>query len=147
MRCISWVVGFIWVLAMTGSLRAADIPTASPQDPGIEALADARQAVKAKRWPQAEAAARRAIAANPQLADAHNLLGYSLRWQGRYDDAIAAYGRVFEIDPNHLGAHEYIGQAYVKLGQRAKAQEHLVKLQALCARCEETRDLAAALAR
>ncbi len=133
------------VLALSAA-RAADLPTAAPQDPGMEALTAARMAVSAKRWPKAEAAARKAIAANPKLADAHNLLGYSLRWQGQYEAALAAYGKVFEIDPNHLGAHEYIGQAYLKLGNRAKAEEHLAKLKALCGGCEEARDLADALA-
>lgn len=141
----AWIL-LLALCLLAPALRAADLPTAAPEEPGLSELTATRKAVAAKRWTEAEAQARKAIAANARLADAHNLLGYALRWQGRYDEAIAAYQKVFEIDPKHLGAHEYIGQAYLKLGQRAKAEAHLAQLQALCARCEETRDLAAALA-
>jgi hypothetical protein len=36
------------------------------------------------------------------------------------------------IDPNHKGAHEYIGQAYLKAGQPDKAAEHLARLEQIC---------------
>ena len=36
------------------------------------------------------------------------------------------------IDPKHRGAHEYLGEAYLVLGDVAKAREHLATLNKLC---------------
>jgi len=110
-------------------------------------MADGRQAIERKDWKGAEKLLRQSLQLAPRNAHALNLLGYSLRWQGRYDESLAAYGQVFEIEPNHLGAHEYIGEAYLKLGRRADAERHLAKLRQLCGNCEEARDLASALAK
>jgi len=42
----------------------------------------------------------------------------------------------------HRGAHEYIGVAYIQMGQLAKAKEHLDALDKICTfSCEEYRDL------
>jgi Flp pilus assembly protein TadD len=128
---------------LSAAATAADFGSApAPQDP----LAEARSALAAKDWKGAERELRRVIAKEPRNADAHNLLGYSLRWQERYEEALAAYGRVFEIDPKHLGAHEYIGRAYLKMGRRPEAERHLAQLRTLCGDCTEARDLAKALA-
>ena len=136
------------------SLSAADMtvpePTESPKAAPSQAqklLTNARGAITRTDWKGAEALLRQSLQFEPRSADAHNLLGYSLRWQGRYEESLAAYGKVFEIEPNHLGAHEYIGQAYVKLGRRVDAERHLAKLRQLCGNCEEARDLAQALAK
>lgn len=125
---------------------AADIPSAAPEEPGQAAMTKARQALEAKKWKDAEAALRQALRENPKLAAAHNLLGFTLRWQGRFDESLAAYEKVFALEPNHLGAHEYIGQTYIKLGRLDDAEAHLKTLQRLCGSCEESKDLAAALA-
>jgi Flp pilus assembly protein TadD len=86
------------------------------------------------------------VAKNPKNADAYNYLGYSNRWMGKYDEAFAAYGKALALDPNHKGALEYSGIAYLKTNQKAQADAQLAKLQAICATCEETRDLAKAVA-
>ena len=36
-----------------------------------------------------------------------------------------------EIDPEHLGAHEYLGELYLMMGKKAKAQELLSRLELL----------------
>jgi Flp pilus assembly protein TadD len=86
------------------------------------------------------------VAKNPKNADAYNYLGYSNRWLGKYDEAFAAYGKALALDPKHKGALEYSGIAYLKTNQKAQADAQLAKLQAICANCEETRDLAKAVA-
>jgi hypothetical protein len=49
-----------------------------------------------------------------------------------------------KINPNHKGAHEYIGEAYLLQGKGAEAEMHLVKLEQICGGrgCEEYQDLA-----
>ena len=37
------------------------------------------------------------------------------------------YEKALAIDPKHRGAHEYIGEAYLTLGNLPKAKEHLAR--------------------
>ena len=143
MRRITLPLCLLFALAA----QAADLPTSAPSPPSATPMQQARDAIQAKDWKGAEAHLREALKAEPRQADAWNLLGFSLRWQDRYDESLAAYAKVFEIDPKHLGGHEYIGRTYLKMGRKSEAQQHLAKLRALCAACEETRELAEAIAK
>jgi len=42
------------------------------------------------------------------------------------------YNEALRIDPEHRGAHEYLGEAYLMVGNLAKAKEHLAVLDKLC---------------
>ena len=42
------------------------------------------------------------------------------------------YRAALKIDPNHLGANEYLGELYLKLKQPAKAKAQLAKLEKIC---------------
>ena len=121
---------------------------------GAQASADQRniergkQAIEAGDWERAVTLLERAAAAGPDDADVFNLLAYGYRHLGRLDDAFDNYGKALALDPRHLGAHEYIGEAYLMIGDLAKAREHLAVLEELCGRhCEETEELAEAIAR
>jgi len=57
------------------------------------------------------------------------------------------YNEALRIDPKHRGAHEYIGEAYLMIGNPGKANEHLKALDSLCFfGCEEYSKLKKALA-
>jgi Flp pilus assembly protein TadD len=104
-------------------------------------------AVKAKDWERAVHHLAIAAQAEPANADVQNLLGYAYRNQRKFELAFTHYANALKLDPNHRGAHEYVGEAYVLTGNRAKAQEHLAALERICGRgCEEYQDLARALA-
>jgi Flp pilus assembly protein TadD len=106
-----------------------------------------KQAVERKDWAAAVASFRKVVAAEPNNADGYNMLGFSLRWMGKMDEAFAAYDRALSIDPKHRGALEYSGVAYLKAGQPAKAEEQLARLEKIGAKSsEEYRDLARAIA-
>ena len=105
-----------------------------------------KQAIEAGDWERAAAFLERAAESNPRNADVFNLLAYSYRHLDRIDDAFENYGRALDLDPKHLGAHEYIGEAYLIVGDLAKAEGHLATLQEICASCEETEELAEAIA-
>jgi Tfp pilus assembly protein PilF len=66
-------------------------------------------------------------------ADIYNLLGFSYRKLNKpnLDKSFAAYVMALEIDPEHLGAHEYLGELYLMMGKKAKAQELLSRLELL----------------
>jgi Flp pilus assembly protein TadD len=105
-----------------------------------------RKAVERKDWAAAVASFRKVVAAEPHNADGYNMLGFSLRWMGRMDEAFAAYDRALKLDPNHRGALEYSGVAYLKADQPAKAKENLARLEKIAGRnAEEYRDLARAI--
>ena len=82
-----------------------------------------------------------------QHADVHNLIGFSLRKTGDYAQALTFYCKALELDPEHKGALEYLGELYVETGQLDKAREHVALLRKLCpAGCEELADLERAIA-
>lgn len=133
----------VWVLP---SAQAADTPTTPVQNTRIDDFAVGKKAIEAKNWALAASSFSKVVAQNPQNADAYNLLGYSNRWLGKYDEAFAAYDKALALDPRHKGALEYSGMGYLKVGKKAQAEAQLAKLQAICAQCEETTDLAKAIA-
>jgi cytochrome c-type biogenesis protein CcmH/NrfG len=109
-------------------------------------MREARALIAQQRWAQAEQILVNHVRQEPQDADAHNLLGFSLRNLGRLQASLVAYRRALELDPDHLGAHEYIGEAYVQLGDLVRARTHLAALERLCPTgCPELEDLQASL--
>ena len=105
------------------------------------------EAAKAREWDRAAYHLAIAAEAEPNNPDVQNLLGSTFRNQRKYELAFAHYRQALKLAPNHRGAHEYIGEAYVLTGNGAKAMEHLVALERICGKnCEEYQDLARALA-
>jgi len=116
----------------------------TPRDLELE---KAQAAIELKDWVAALAVLEPYTVANPRNADGFNLLGYSLRKQKKYDESLVAYKQALTLNPKHKGAHEYIGEAYIQMGQLDKAKEHLAILDKLCFfSCEEYRDLKKAIA-
>ena len=123
---------------------AADTSTPTQRDGELE---KAIAAITRNDWAAAQAVLEPYIVSNPRNADGFNLLGYSLRNQKKYDESLVAYKQALTLDPKHRGAHEYIGIAYVQMGQMDKAKEHLASLDKICTfSCEEYRDLKKAIA-
>jgi len=141
------VMAGIMALAMLGSAAYAaeseSLPVANAVNRDYKA---GKQAVEKKDWPAAVASFQKVVAAEPNNADGYNMLGYSLRWMGRMDEAFAAYDRALQINPKHRGALEYSGIAYLKAGDPTKANEQLGKLETIAGkRSEEYQDLAKAI--
>ncbi len=133
-------------LALLGAAHAAPSESTPVQNAQLDDFAAGKKAIDAKNWSQAVSSFSKVVAADPKNADAYNYLGFANRWLGHYDDAFAAYGKALALDPNHKGALNYSGIAYLKTDQKAKAEAQLAKLQASCANCDETKQLAKAIA-
>ncbi len=146
MRAVLLAWGLAMAVVSTPPTHAMAASDATPA--GSNANFDiGAEAVKAKDWDRAAFYLGLAAAAEPDNPDVQNLLGYTFRHQRKFDLAFAHYGAALKLDPNHRGAHEYIGEAYILTGKRAKAEEHLGQLERICGRnCEEYQDLARALA-
>jgi len=113
-----------------------------------EDYAAGRKAVEAKNWSEAVAKLRIAERRNPDSADLHNFLGFSYRNLRQFDLAFTHYKRAIQLDPRHRGAHEYIGETYLLVGDVAGAERHLQALREICLLgCEELKDLEAAIAK
>lgn len=82
---------------------------------------------------------------DPANSDAWNYLGFAHRKNGRLPEAFKAYQKALAIDPKHLGAHEYLGEAYLMNKEPEKAKALLAKLKSICGSCEEYRELDAAI--
>ncbi len=111
-------------------------------------LEQASKTIAAKDWPQAQALLKDAIARNPSNADYHNLYAYSIRKGANPDMSLVFmhYNEALRIDPRHRGAHEYLGEAYLMVGNLPKAKEHLSALDKLCFfSCSEFSDLKKAI--
>ena len=141
-----YILRFLLITSLFAStiVFAADTSPPSPKDAELE---KAKAAIARKDWAIAQAVLEPYTASNPRSADGFNLLGYSLRNQKKYDESLIAYKQALTLDPKHRGAHEYIGLAYIQMGQLDKAKEHLASLDKICAfSCEEYRDLKKAIA-
>ena len=137
---------FTGLLAGSGALLAAGDPggaAATPErkDPVMEKVA---AATSRKDWVGAQGVLKEALSADPNNANYHNLYAYSLR-KGPNPDmnlVFKHYNEALRLDPKNKGAHEYIGEAYLMVGNVAKAKEHLGQLDKLCFfSCAEYADL------
>jgi Tfp pilus assembly protein PilF len=125
---------------------AAGDPVADTKDPVMEKVT---AATGRQDWAAAQNLLKDAVSADPGNANYHNLYAYSMR-KGASPDmnlVFKHYNEALRIDPKHRGAHEYIGEAYLMVGNVAKAKEHLSTLDKLCfLPCSEYNDLKKAIA-
>ena len=143
-RLISTILA---LLAAAQVATAADTTPARPSDPYLERFEVAKTR---QDWAGAAGVMKEALAAKPQNADYHNLYAYSLRKGGTkdMDQVFMHYNEALRLDPKHRGAHEYLGEAYLMVGNVAKAKDELAALDKLCIfGCSEYTDLKAAISR
>ncbi|OUR76686.1 hypothetical protein A9Q83_14055 [Alphaproteobacteria bacterium 46_93_T64] len=113
-----------------GMGSSSDTPKAEkPMDP---AFAAGKQFIDQKNWAGAVQSFSSVVKTDNQNADAYNYLGFANRQLGKMDDAFDAYGKALAINPNHKGANEYVGEAYLKIGNLLKAEAHLARLDDVC---------------
>jgi tetratricopeptide (TPR) repeat protein len=104
------------------------------------------QAVEAANYKKARKYFSKSVAGEPGNADAWNYLGFSNRKLKDFDQALNAYQKALAINPDHLGANEYLGELYLQTGDLENARERLNKLDDICpSGCEELDDLKAAI--
>lgn len=94
-------------------------------------------------------------AAIPQLraldqddrADVANLIGYSYRKLGQYEQSKEWYERALAADPKHVRTWQYYGLWQIEQGNRERAEYHLKKIEEIAGKDNEDYcNLAAALA-
>jgi len=140
----------IVLLALSMKVHAAGDPggsgTAAASDPVIQ---QAGEATERKDWAAAAAILRDALAKAPDNADYHNLYAYTVRKGANPDMDLVFkhYNEALRLNAKHRDAHEYIGEAYLMVGNLGKAKEHLAQLDKLCFfPCAQYTDLKKAVA-
>ncbi len=108
---------------------------------------DAVKLIKADKCSDAIPLLQKAIDKSPKDADIYNYLGYCQRKLGQYNDSFENYRKALELDPNHRGAREYVGELFLDLNRPDDAQSQLDQLTQLCPKgCVERDTLAKAIA-
>jgi Flp pilus assembly protein TadD len=95
-------------------------------------LAPVQTLIEGEKYQDAIFALQKLLKETPTDADMLNLLAYSQRKLQRFDEALVNYQKALDIEPEHRGANEYLGELYLQLGQMDKAQERLQVLDKAC---------------
>jgi tetratricopeptide (TPR) repeat protein len=79
--------------------------------------------------------------------DVANYIGYANRKLGNFEQSKIWYEAALKSDPNHARTWSYYGMWHAEQGNRLKAQDYLVKVNALCGdtSCQEYTELKAVI--
>lgn len=129
--------------APQGVDQLAGLFLAGGADAGAARYRDAVRLINEARFEAAIEDLALAQAISGPHPDILNYLGYANRKLGRFEEAQNYYAQALAINPDHLGANEYLGELYAEIGDAAKARRQLAKLDRLCTfGCAEREDLA-----
>ena len=87
---------------------------------------------RSEAFPRAIAAARKAIALDDSLAEAHRALAFALfYWDWNVPAALAEYQRAIQLDPRDEEAHHWYATSLMMLGRYPEAMSEIDKAQQL----------------
>ncbi len=78
-----------------------------------------------KRYAKAQKLLLKSNSEKPNKADTLNYLGFTTRKLGDYENGEKYYLQGLEIEPNHIGINEYLGELYVATNRLDLAKERL----------------------
>ena len=122
---------------------ALGLPAADPAD-AIERGQRSRN-----DWAGAQSVLKAGLARDPNNAEYHNLYAYNVRKGSNPDMSLVFkhYNEALRIEPKHRGANEYLGEAYLMVGNLPKAKEQLAALDRICLlSCKEHGELKKSIA-
>ena len=131
----SLIVSINLMLVQTGVAQAcpgADLLRITPLVTGTATFEDAVVAVEEGHYEEAVEILFALVEKEPYHADAFNQLGYANFQLQNYDEALIFYRQALDIDPDHTGAHGYIGKAYLAIGDLTMAEYHQQRLDLVC---------------
>jgi tetratricopeptide (TPR) repeat protein len=130
---MAWAALIVAVPA-SANIGGGGVPGAAPSAEAAPSadMAEGYQAIEAGEYETAIEFFIRIAQDDPTNAEALNQLGYINRRLQKFPQAFAFYRRALELDPRHTGAHHYIGEAYLEVGELERAEEHLRQLDLIC---------------
>ncbi len=78
-----------------------------------------------KRYAKAQKLLLKSNSEKPNKADTLNYLGFTTRKLGDYENGEKYYLQGLELEPNHIGINEYLGELYVATNRLNLAKERL----------------------
>ena len=87
-----------------------------------DSLKEARQHLEAMRFKESESLFREALVSDPSNAAVHNMLGLSLKKQGRTKEAIAFYETAVTLRPGFFEARNNLAVALEAVGRGREAE-------------------------
>ena len=78
-----------------------------------------------KRYAKAQKLLLKSNSKKPNQVDTLNYLGFTTRKLGDYENGEKYYLQGLEIEPNHVGINEYLGELYVATNRLNLAKERL----------------------
>ena len=142
----TYILAAVLSLGLASAAMAAGSTSSSTKPAKTSNFEQGVAAVKAENYERAIVLLKKVVAVEPKNADAWNFIGFSHRKLKNFDRALPAYNKALAINPKHRGANEYLGELYLQIGDLAKAEERLEKLDDICFfGCEEYKDLKAAI--
>jgi tetratricopeptide (TPR) repeat protein len=125
-----------------GSASGGSLSTA-----GREEAETALRLIEKEDYADAIPHLKRALSFMQGNADILNYLGFTERMVGDYPDSLDYYQRALARNPDHKGAHEYLGELYLAMHQPDQARLQLAELDRLCPDgCTEKTTLTQAIA-
>lgn len=145
---VFWVlaVGTLPLATFQPTALAAGSSSSYDSDGADSKFEDVNKALEAENYAEAITLLEAMKADSPKDADVFNLLGFSNRKLGNFDVAFEHYQSALEIDPEHIRAHEYLGELYLQTDRLPEAEQQLAKVSDLCSLfCKEKRMLKKAI--
>ena len=141
------------IIALTNNSFSAGSSNDNDSTPKVSDYTKAKNLIKAakkyekkgktekakKRYTKAQKLLLKSNEKKPLQADTLNYLGFTTRKLGDYDGGEKFYLQGLEIEPNHNGINEYLGELYVTTNRMDMAKERLEVLKTC--NCEEYAEL------
>ena len=141
------------IIALTNNSFSAGTSSDNDSSPKVSDYTKAKNLVKAakkyekkgktekaqKRYAKAQKLLLKSNEQKPLQADTLNYLGFTTRKLGDYEGGEKFYLQGLEIEPNHNGINEYLGELYVATNRMDMAKERLEILKTC--NCEEFDEL------
>ena len=141
------------IIALTNNSFSAGSSSDSDSTPKVSDYTKAKNLIKAakkyekkgktekaqKRYVKAQKLLLKSNEQKPLQADTLNYLGFTTRKLGDYEGGEEFYLQGLQIEPNHNGINEYLGELYVVTNRMDMAKERL-KVLKTC-NCEEYEEL------
>ena len=141
------------IIALTNNSFSAGSSDDNDSTPKVSNYAKAKNLIKAakkyekkgktekaqKRYAKAQKLLLKSNDEKPLQADTLNYLGFTTRKLGDYEGGEKFYLQGLQIEPNHNGINEYLGELYVATNRMDMAKERLEVLKTC--NCEEYDEL------
>ena len=141
------------IIALTNNSFSAGSSSDNDSTPKVSDYTKAKNLVKAakkyekkgkiekaqKRYAKAQKLLLKSNKKKPLQADTLNYLGFTTRKLGDYEGGEKFYLQGLQIEPNHNGINEYLGELYVATNRMDMAKERLEVLKTC--NCEEYDEL------